>query len=85
MVRTQIQLTNQQSKLLKSLALEEGISIAELIRRSVDQYLGGKPITNREELKRQAVSIVGKYSSGQDDIGINHDKYLAEIYAESAQ
>lgn len=85
MVRTQIQLTNQQSKLLKSLAVEEGISIAELIRRSVDQYLGGKLGSNREELKKQALSIVGKYASGQDDIGANHDRYLADIYAEAAQ
>jgi len=38
---------------------------------------------SREELKQRALSIVGKYHDieGAADVSINHDKYLAEIYA----
>lgn len=82
MVRTQIQLTNQQSKMLKSLAIKENVSSAELIHRSVDQYLRGKIYYDREVLKQKALNLVGKYASGQDDIATNHDAYLTDIYAE---
>ena len=85
MIRTQIQLTNQQSKMLKLLAVEEGLSMAELIRRSIDQYLRSTQYRERAELKQKALSVVGKYASGQDDIGLNHDTYLADIYVEVGQ
>lgn len=81
MVRVQVQLTNQQLEMLKPLAVEEGISIAELIRRSVDLYLCDRQFHDREALKESALSVVGKYTSGQDDVGANHDRCLAEIYA----
>jgi hypothetical protein len=38
MIRTQIQLTEEQSKTLQEFALKEGVSVAELIRRSVELY-----------------------------------------------
>ena len=82
MVRTQIQLTNQQSSMLKSLAVEESASIAELIRRSIDQFLQFKQHRSREELKQNSLSIVGRYSSGLNDVALNHDAYLADIYGE---
>jgi hypothetical protein len=82
MVRTQIQLTDKQSKQLKTMALSEGVSIAELIRRSVDQYTRGHRQQDREELKRRSLLVIGKYHSGLDDVGENHDRYLADIYAE---
>lgn len=40
MVRTQIQLTEEQSFFLKQIAMEEQVSIAELIRQSVDVLIG---------------------------------------------
>ena len=39
MVRTQIQLTKQQSATLRKLAASRGVSAAELIRQGVDLYL----------------------------------------------
>lgn len=82
MVRTQIQLTDEQSIRLKAMAVEEGVSIAELIRRSVDQYTQFRQQPDREELRRRASAVIGKYDSGLTDVSVNHDKYLAEIYAE---
>lgn len=85
MVRTQIQLTEQQSKMLKALALEENVSVAELIRRSIEQYLRGKQLRDREELKQNTLRVIGKYGSGYEDIATNHDAHLADIYAEVGQ
>lgn len=80
MVRTQIQLTNQQSQRLKTISMAENVSIAELIRQSIDLYLRTMPYRPRDELKQKALSIVGKYASEVDDVSLNHDDYLADIF-----
>lgn len=82
MIRTQIQLTEEQSYGLKKLAEKDNVSIAELIRRSVDRYLQAQPVISQDERERRLMSIVGIGSSGVDDLSVNHDRYLAEIYAE---
>ncbi|MCB0157086.1 MAG: ribbon-helix-helix protein, CopG family [Caldilineaceae bacterium] len=82
MVRTQIQLTEEQTVQLRLLAAHEGLSVAEIIRRSVDLYLRSRPFVDLDERKRNALSIAGKYSSGLTDISENHDMYLAETHAE---
>ena len=82
MIRTQIQLTEEQSQQLKRLARVEDVSVAELIRRSVDQFLQTHIDVPYEERKRRALEIVGKYASDAGDTSVDHDRYLAEIYAE---
>jgi hypothetical protein len=75
MVRTQIQLTKEQAKKLREMALENHESIASLIRQAVDQFLlSGK--RDRSDLFRIAESVVGKYRSDKDDISVKHDRYL---------
>lgn len=84
MVRTQIQLTEQQSTKLKELAAEYDVSTAELIRRAVDRFIsttGPEQISDAEQ-RRRALEFVGKFSSGIKDLSINHDLYLAEAYAD---
>ena len=39
---------------------------------------------DREERRRRALSIIGAFSSGVDDLSVNHDEYLAEAYADVA-
>lgn len=80
MIRTQIQLTEEQSQTLKVISQEQGVSVAELIRRSVDDYIRSAGRLTLAEKKRRALSVVGVASSGVDDLGVNHDKYLAEAY-----
>jgi hypothetical protein len=82
MVRTQIQLTEEQSTNLRHLAEQENISVAELIRRSVDQYLQKRGGFSEEERKKRLLSVIGIGDSGVTDLGKSHDKYLAKIYAE---
>jgi predicted DNA-binding protein len=81
MIRTQIQLTEEQSRTLKSLAARRGVPVAELIRQSVDSYIRSSTGLDDQERRRRAIAAVGKFRSGQTDVSINHDRYLAEAYA----
>lgn len=77
MVRTQIQLTDEQMEALRALSAFEKKPLAELIRRSVQNFLD--QASSRESIKRQnALRVIGKFSSKADDGGTNHDKYLAD-------
>jgi hypothetical protein len=80
MIRTQIQLTEQQALELRRLAKAERVSMAHLIRDSVDRLIAEKSSTRSEEVKRRALSAIGSLKSGVPDLASNHDKYLAEIY-----
>lgn len=78
MVRTQIQLTESQTKILRELALKQGISVAELIRKSVDNYLKQLDGGDKKELVERAKEATGKYHTGLKDLAESHDQYLAE-------
>jgi len=79
MVRTQIQLTEEQAKKLRELSAASRESVAGLIRKAVDQFIiSGKP--DRSTLYRQAESVVGKYKCDTGDISIHHDRYLEEAF-----
>ena len=82
MVRTQIQLTEKQSLILKQLAEKEDVSVAEMIRRSVNFYIEQSQGVSAAERQKRLLSIIGIANSGLPDLGTNHDEYLAEIYAE---
>jgi hypothetical protein len=77
MVRTQIQLTEEQARLLKEIAHAEHISMAELIRRQVDTLIKAHKPHGRDRLVEQAKEACGKYGSGRSDISEDHDAYLS--------
>jgi hypothetical protein len=79
MVRTQIQLTEEQAEKLREIAMENHESIASLIRSAIDQFISSKK-SSRSSLYRQAISVAGKYKADKDDISIKHDRYLDEDY-----
>jgi hypothetical protein len=81
MVRTQIQLTEDQSHALKSLSAQRGVPVAELIRQSVDNFLRSSVGLDDQERRRRAITVAGKFRSGQNDVAVSHDNYLAEAYA----
>ncbi len=85
MVRTQVQLTESQATKLKELAARQNVSIAELIRQGVDQVLATTQRVYDPEQKRLALAFLGQVSDGITDLSENHDKYLAEIYAQVAE
>ena len=84
MIRTQIQLTEEQHRALKELAASQKISIARLIRESVATYLTTVNQPGMGEIRQRAMALAGKYHDihGATDVSVNHDKYLAEIYAD---
>jgi hypothetical protein len=77
-LRTQIQLTEQQIISLKTRAAAEGISMAELIRRSIDLALTSSLLSEPSNQTQRAKAVAGRFRSGLGDLGVNHDKYLAE-------
>ena len=84
MIRTQIQLTEEQYKFLREKAAEYQVSMASLVRESVDLFLAQQGKPSRDDLVKRAKEITGKYKDihGAKDVSVNHDKYLAEIYAQ---
>ena len=81
MVRTQIQLTEVQARMLKRLATAENISMAEVIRRSIDQTLAASRAPSDHDRRARAVSVVGAFGSGERDLARRHDEALAEAFA----
>ena len=77
MVRTQIQLTETQARTIKKVARDQGTSIAEIIRRAVENMVQASPRVSSQERVRRAVEIVGKFGSGKRNVSQKHDKYLA--------
>lgn len=80
LIRTQIQLDEKQYQALKQRALQEGVSVSELIRRATDYLI----LEEKRELspfrRRKIIEILGKYRSGQSDISEKHDQYFAEPF-----
>ena len=80
MVRTQIQLTQEQSRYLKHLAVNRGVAVAELIRQSIDMLIKTRTEVDEKERVKRAINAAGRYKSGKRDVSVNHDKYLLETF-----
>jgi hypothetical protein len=79
MVRTQIQMEEDQIEWLRHKAKEKRMSVSQLIREGVEFYR-----THEEQLpedkKKKALAAVGRYASGISDISEKHDDYLAKAF-----
>jgi glutamate formiminotransferase len=82
MVRTQVQLAEQQLDTLRELSTATGKSVAELVRLGVELYLSSQHRPSRKEQIDRALRVIGKFSSGSNDAGVHHDRYLAEAFKE---
>ena len=58
MVRAQIQLTENQAKIIKKVARAQGVSMAELIRRAVEKEISLGMITDDSHFKEQGFSVL---------------------------
>lgn len=81
MVRTQIQLTDQQARRLRAEARERGLSLAEIIRRYVEKGLS-EETPDRAALYGRAARMVGRFRDrrGARDVSSKHDRYLDEAF-----
>jgi hypothetical protein len=78
MIRTQIQLTEEQATRLREAAAAQGRSMADLIRQSVDSWLDTSPATRDRSAQREAaIAIAGRHRSRLGDLAKRHDHYLA--------
>ena len=73
----QIYLEPVQDKALRVLASREGISLAALIRRTIDHYLAELPVE-----EDPALQVIGLGRSGREDMASKHDDYLASFTRE---
>jgi len=83
MIRTQVQLTEEQHRRLKRWADRLGISMAEAVRRCVELGLAGERVdVPRDLVVREALAVAGAFEDrdGAGDVAREHDAYLAEAY-----
>ncbi len=86
MIRTMVQLTEEQAKALKKMAKSRKTSVASLVRESVALYVASSDKLSSSERRKRADAIrrvAGKYHDikGAKDLSVNHDSYLAEAFA----
>ena len=80
MVRTQIQLTEEQQAVLREISASTGRSIAEVIREAIDRAISSRARPSRQEQIERAIRVVGRFSSGVSDGSAEHDRDLAEAF-----
>ena len=77
--RTQVYLPPSEYRDLKEEAKRLNISLAELLRQLVHQYLDKK--VKPTLTKKDYLGIVGLGTSGKSDVSEKHDQYLGEAIA----
>lgn len=83
MVRTQIQLPEDQYRRLRRLARRLGVSLSEAVRRCVADRLEREDTApTRDEVVRAALAVCGRYRdpAGATHVAADHDRHLAEAF-----
>ena len=81
MVRTQIQLTDEQARKLRRKAKQQGVSMSAMIRRCLDSGLDDQG-ADRAGLYERAGLLVGRFPDrkGARDLAANHDRHLEDAF-----
>ncbi|MBW1982344.1 MAG: CopG family transcriptional regulator [Deltaproteobacteria bacterium] len=78
MIRTQIQIEEEQMQWLRTRASQKKISISQLIRESIAFFREHEErITSTK--KERALAALGLFDSGLRDVSERHDDYLADL------
>lgn len=80
MIRTQIQLSERQVGCLKIIAQQQGVSVAELIRRAVDHAIDAQLFADEDDIRARALQAVGQFADTAGDVSTQHDHYLTEAF-----
>lgn len=78
MVTWNVELTEEQNRRLEEIAAERHRSVSELIREGVAELLRTEEQPVRQDLKRRAAALSGRFRSGLQDLSVDHDRYLVE-------
>lgn len=81
MIRTQVQLTEGRHRRLRRIAADEGVSMAEIVRRALENALAQRD-RSLEDRYRAAADLVGRFRDREDaaDLSSNHDRYLEDAF-----
>ena len=79
MIRTQVQLEEDQLKWLRDRARESDKSISQVIREGVELYRAQEERIP-EDKKQKAIAAIERFASKDSDISERHDDYLAEAF-----
>lgn len=80
MVTRNIELTDEQNRILEEIAAKRGRPVTELIREGIDELLRAEGGLSREELKQRALALSGRFHSGLPDLATGHDRYLEKPF-----
>jgi len=75
MIRTQIQFEQKTYESLKRKSNETGKSISEIVRRALDRSIATQEI---DQKWARALSSMGKFSSGLNNLAEKHDDHLGD-------
>ncbi|MBW1701275.1 MAG: ribbon-helix-helix protein, CopG family [Deltaproteobacteria bacterium] len=84
MIRTQIQMEEDQIDWLRVEARSRGVSVSQLIREGVALFRAREE-RFPEEKKKRALAAVGRFSSNLSEVSERHDDYLAEAFRKEAR
>jgi hypothetical protein len=76
-IRTQIQLSDDQARGLKRLAAQRGVSMAELIREGAERVLAESDV---DERWKRASELIGRYHDPAPDVSSHHDRLAEEAH-----
>jgi hypothetical protein len=76
-IRTQISLTEDQMRRLRSEARRKGVPIAAIVRDAVDRIVPGGATSHQEAFER-ALAAAGRFDSGTGDVAARHDEIAGE-------
>ena len=82
LIRMQIQFTDEQARALRRAAQQQGVSQSEVVRLSVDTFLGARSGPDRTVLKARLQALVGAFKGADPDVAARHDDYLADSIAD---
>jgi Arc/MetJ-type ribon-helix-helix transcriptional regulator len=80
MVTRQIEISEEQARSLEEMAARQGRPVSDLIRAGIDAVL--RTEASREDLKRRARELSGRFRSGVSDLSTEHDRYLEKGFGD---
>lgn len=77
MRRIQAQLSEETATRLRTMSKQEGVSVAELLRRGAELVLRQGPLDTPQERRQRARAVIGRFEDGPR-VAAEHDRHLDE-------
>lgn len=84
LTRKQIQFTSRQTEAIRREALRRGISESAVVRGMVDRSLLHAGCAPTSDQGKRMLRAIGRFRSGHRDSAQQHDRVLAEAFADKA-